>query len=353
MKIYTGESLAKQLNYWGVGCEFIRHIMTPQTIVYKFNLTNPLDIKKARKLRETLELLTNNAIKMAENDGESHFNLIFTRSEREFINIGKFAKTMTTAKPFSVALGVDQNGEHITKTLDELTHILVAGTTGSGKSISINTAIMSLCCYNQPSELGLILIDPKRVEFAKFQNLPHLIVPVIQEMQQAYNILTQLVDEMDSRYYTLEKLGKVQNKGEFKKIVLVIDELTDLVMTNKEIKNLLVRILQKGRACGIHCIIGTQSPRAKILDGVTLANLPSRLALTCASVRESCLILGHKGAEQLQGKGDAILKTPEDTKETRLQAPYISTSDINKLIKPKETKQTKFKFNKLFKNGSK
>lgn len=349
MKIYTGESLAKQINYWGVGCEFVRHIMTPQTIVYKFNLTNPLDIKNARKLREPLELLTNQNIHMTENDGESHFNLIFNRSERGFVGVGEFSKTLTNCKPFSIALGVGQNGDHITKTLDELTHILVAGTTGSGKSISINTAIMSLCCYNTPDKLGLILIDPKRVEFAKFQNLPHLIVPVIQEMQQAYYILAQLVEEMEYRYYTLEKLGKTQNKGEFKKIVLVIDELTDLVMTNKEIKNQLVRILQKGRACGIHCIIGTQSPRATILDGVTLANLPSRLALTCASVRESCLILGHKGAEQLQGKGDAILKTPESTTETRLQSPYISTSDINKLIKPKQTtKQSKLKFKKLY-----
>ena len=348
MKIYTGESLAKQLTCWGVGCAFIRHIMTPQTIVYKFNLTNPLDIKKARKLKEPLELLTNQPIKMAEYDGESHLQLIFNRSEREFVNIGKFAKTMTKRPPFSVAIGVDQNGNQITKTLDELTHILVAGTTGSGKSISINTAIMSLCCYNTPDKLGLILIDPKRVEFAKFQNLPHLIVPVIEEMENAYNILTQLVEEMEQRYYTLAKYNKTHNNGEFKKIVLVIDELTDLVMTNKEVKNLLVRILQKGRACGIHCIIGTQSPRATILDGVTLANLPSRLALTCASVRESCLILGHKGAEQLTGKGDAILKTPESTTETRLQAPYISDSDITKLIKPKQPKQSKLKFNKLF-----
>ena len=339
MKIYTGESLAKQINYWGVGCEFIRHIMTPQTIVYKFNLKNPLDIKKARKLQEPLELLTNNKIEMQENDSESHLQLIFRRSERGFVGVGEFAKTLANCKPFSIALGVDQNGDHITKTLDELTHLLVAGTTGSGKSIAINTAIMSLCCYNQPSELGLILIDPKRVEFAKFQNLPHLIVPVIQEITDAFEVLTELVQEMEQRYYTLSQLNRTRNNGEFKKIVLVIDELTDLVMTNKEIKSQLVRILQKGRACGIHCIIGTQSPRATILDGVTLANLPSRLVLTCASVRESCLILGHKGAEQLQGKGDAILKTPESTNETRLQSPYISTSDINKLIKHKNKRK--------------
>ena len=172
-------------------------------------------------------------------------------------------------------------------------------------------------------------------------------------MTQAFEVLAELVEEMEQRYYTLSKLNRTKNNGEFKKIVLVIDELTDLVMTNKEVKSLLIRILQKGRACGIHCIIGTQSPRATILDGVTLANLPSRLALTCASVRESCLILGHKGAEQLTGKGDAILKTPESTTETRLQAPYISDSDITKLIKPKQTKQSKLKFNRLFKNGSK
>ena len=353
MKIYTGESLAKQLTYWGVGCEFVRHIMTPQTIVYKFNLKNPLDIKKAKKLLEPLELLTNQNIQMAENDGESHFQLIFNRSEREFVNIGKFAKTMATTKPYSMALGVSQNGEYITKTLDELTHILIAGTTGSGKSVCINNAIMSLCCYNTPDKLGLILIDPKQVEFAKFQNLPHLITPVIQEMTQAFEVLAELVQEMDARYYTLSQLNRTKNNGEFKKIVLVIDELTDLVMTNKEVKSLLVRILQKGRACGIHCIIGTQSPRATILDGVTLANLPSRLALTCASVRESCLILGHKGAEQLTGKGDAILKTPESTTEIRLQAPYISDNDILKLIKPKQTNHSKLKLNRLFKNGSK
>lgn len=137
---------------------------------------------------------------------------------------------------------------------------------------------------------------------------------------------------MGDRYFTLNKHGREKNNGEFKKIIVIIDELADLVLQNKQIKELLIKLLQKSRAAGIHFIVATQSPRASVLTGLVLANLPSRLALTCASARESALILGHKGAEKLTGNGDGIFKTPQSTKEKRIQAPYITKKQIKKLL---------------------
>ncbi len=331
MKIYTGESLAEQLTIWGLACDFVTLNITPHSVIYHFNLKNILQVDKIKKTNNILSTFINQKTKIEASE-QAHFKIIFDRKEKQTINITRAVGVLTNAPPFSLLLGVDENNKAITKTLDELTHILVAGTTGSGKSVLLNILINSLICYNNPEKLAVILIDLKQVEFLKYQNIPHLATNIITTHEQAEAVLSELVEVMEQRYLILSKLGRAKNCGEFKKIVVVIDELSDLILQNNNIKNLLVRLLQKSRAAGIHFILATQSPRAKILDGVLLANLPTKIALTCASVRESVLILGHKGAETLTGCGDMLLKIPTSTKEQRLQSFYISDKQIKKLL---------------------
>lgn len=329
MQIITGECIAKQLNECGIDCIFNNFQISPQIISYYFKLKDPQKITKALKLGEVLTNWSGQKMECANKDG---FFIVTTPTpERQTINITKF-KHLKKAEHYSIILGVDETGTPQARTIDELTHLLIAGTTGSGKSVCLNSIIIGLCCYNKPQDLGVILIDPKQVEFNIYNKLPHLITPVITETEQASNILEQLHEEMERRYFILNSLGKEKNGGEFKKIIVVIDELADLILSNKNIKDLLIKLLQKARAAGIHFIVATQSPRATILNGLLLANLPSRLALTCASTRESLLILGHKGAEKLTGKGDAILKTPQSIEEIRLQIPLITKQQIKKLI---------------------
>ena len=331
MKIYTGESIAEQITAFGIPCNFIEYTTAPQIITYYFNLKNILHLQKIKKITDNLTALTGLKVDYKPTN-KAHFSLEIQRETRQNLNITAYAETMKKANPYSIIIGTDTEGKNNTATLDDLTHLLIAGTTGSGKSVCLNNIIISLLCYNKPQNLGLILIDIKQVEFNTYKNAPHLISPICTDTATAKAVLLALVDEMEKRYTILKELGKEKNNGEFKKIAVIIDELSDLILTDETLKTPIIRLLQKARACGIHLIIATQSPRAKILDGVMLANLPTRIALTCANVRESMLILGHKGAEQLTGKGDALYKTQSTTNEKRVQIPYISKEQIKKLL---------------------
>lgn len=328
MKIIEGNSINEALNEWGIDSKYIKFTLAPQIVKYYFKLNDPQQITKALKLNKILSVWSGQKMECSQ-DGE-FFCIITPTIDRPAISITNFKDI--TPNNNQIILGIDENGQPQTKNMEELTHLLVAGTTGSGKSVCLNSIIMGLACYNKPEDLGIILIDPKKVEFSIFEKLPHLIAPIITEQADTEQVLNELIDKMENRYHTLEKHGRRKNDGEFKKIIVVIDELSDLIIDNKNIKDALIRLLQKARASGIHFIIATQSPRASILSGLLLANIPSRIALTCASTRESMLILGHKGAEQLTGKGDAIVKTPQSTKEVRIQIPLITENQIKKLI---------------------
>ena len=331
MQIITGGSIAEQLTAWGVSCNFVSYTLAPQIVNYKFILHDATKISKAKRLAEPLTLWADAKATM---HTKGKFLIIeLERNQRQFISLNEWTDTLQNAKPYSIALGTDTDGEQITATLDELTHLLIAGTTGGGKSVVLNNIIISLCAYNTRKNLALFLIDAKRVEFNKFKRLPHLASDVINEPLEAFKTLNFLVEVMEQRYKILEEKGLDNAGGHFKKIVIIVDELTDLIQQAPQIKPLLTKLLQKARASGIHLILATQSPRASILDGVTLANLPSRLALKCASARESVLILGHKGAEALTGKGDAIYKAQNTTEEKRVQAPYLTENEIQNILK--------------------
>ena len=330
MQIITGESMAEQLNAWNIPCAFSCLTIAPQLIKYNFILKDFTKLQKAKRLAENLTAWSGQAATI--NTTAGGFAVELARTKRQFISLNEYADTLEKAEPFSLALGTNTNGEHITATLEDLTHLLIAGTTGGGKSVILNNIIISLTAYNTPDRLALFLIDAKKVEFKKFEKLPHLRGGIISEPEQAKQIFLNLIDIMQTRYKKLEQIKREKAGALFKKIVVIVDELTDLIQQDASIKPLLARLLQKSRAAGIHFILATQSPRANILDGVTLANLPSRLALKCASVRESVLILGHGGAEKLNGKGDAIFKPQNTTNETRIQAPHITAEQIKNII---------------------
>ena len=327
MKYYTGEGIAETMGQLGTPVEFLKLDFAPQLLTYHFNLLNFNCLSRLDKDLKKLEMIIHTPITRTTST-TGHFAIILPREEREIVR----SLTLTDT-PQAINFGKDTTNNIITAKLQDLPHLLVAGTTGSGKSIALNSYIMDLCWLNAPSNLGLILIDLKQCEFNIFNDLPHLMCDIVNDSDTAENTLLWLVDEMERRYKVMASNHTDTNNGLFKPIVLVVDELADLILQNENCRTLLIKLLQKARACDIHVIVATQSPRAKYLDGLMLANLPSRVCLTCSNVRESMLILGHKGGEQLTGKGDCIIKLNGSTTEYRVQTPFISKQEIEKLLK--------------------
>ncbi len=242
-----------------------------------------------------------------------------------------------------LVLGMDLTGNRIVTDLTKAPHLLIAGATGSGKSVCISNIIMSLLFHFKPNEMELLLIDPKRVEFTLYSKIPHLIHPVVTEPKKVVQVLKWIVKEMDNRYRMLSE-KKVRNifsynekaeKENFKKlpfIVIIIDELADLMMTSKgDVESSLVRLAQLSRAAGIHTIIATQRPSVNVVTGVIKANFPTRIAFKVSSQIDSRTILDQKGAESLMGQGDMLFNPPGIGRLLRLQGPWVSDEEINRI----------------------
>lgn len=234
---------------------------------------------------------------------------------------------------YPAVLGVDNTGYPLIADLVDAPHMLVAGTTGSGKSVLLNTIICGLLVRRTPARLRLVMIDPKRVELSQYKGIPHMERPPIKTAEEAVEVLEKLVAVMEKRYTQMERRGLKNVKGlelEFPRVVVVVDEFADLMLTaKKKIETPIVRLAQLGRAAGIHLIIATQSPRKDVLTGLIKANVPTRIALTTADQRESLVILDHGGAEKLQGRGQGILKMPARRGETGMWAAWLPDEDIN------------------------
>jgi S-DNA-T family DNA segregation ATPase FtsK/SpoIIIE len=238
-------------------------------------------------------------------------------------------------------LGVSTLGRTICTDLTEMPHLLVAGSTGSGKSIALNSMLVSLLFHCSPEKLRLVLIDPKMVEFSHFRGLPHLHGDVITESSDAIDALNGLTDIMDHRYRLLNESGfrnlaeynEAENNGEdMPHIVVVIDELADLLMVEGKIaEEPIVRLAQKARAAGIHLIMATQRPTADVITGLIKTNVPARLAFRVSSNVDSRVILNQKGAESLQGKGDALFLNPAGKGLIRLQSPMVGLEEIERV----------------------
>ena len=250
--------------------------------------------------------------------------------------------------PLTFAVGKDISGRAVVANLAKMPHLLIAGTTGSGKSVMTNTLITSLLYRNAPSDMKLIIVDPKQVEMAQYQDIPHLLTPIITQTEKALSAMKWGVGEMERRYSLMAeekvkniadynaKIAKADNpekEGKMPYIVIVIDEMADLMMmAGKDLEMLIVRIAQKGRAAGIHLVLATQRPEVKVITGLIKANIPGRIAFAVGSQMDSRIMLDQGGAEKLLGKGDMLLLTTEMMgKPRRIQGAWASDEDINKV----------------------
>lgn len=254
---------------------------------------------------------------------------------REILESEEFKKSKSN---LSISLGRDVAGNPTIIDLKKMPHLLIAGSTGSGKSICINGIIISLLYQNSPDDLKMILIDPKRVEFTPYNNLPHLLTPVIVEPDKTVNALKWAVAEMERRYKILSESGKrdiisynqnPNENGKMAYIVIVIDELADLMMKSaKEVEAAIVRIAQMARAVGIHLVIATQRPSVNVITGLIKANIASRISFAVASQVDSRTILDQSGAEKLLGRGDMLYISPEFGKPKRIQGVMLTEKEI-------------------------
>lgn len=242
--------------------------------------------------------------------------------------------------PLGFAIGRDIAGKPVVADLDRMPHLLVAGQTGSGKSVMINTILTSLLYRNSPSDLKLILVDPKQVELKPYDDIPHLLTPVITEPEKCISALKWAVAEMERRYKALAEVGK-RNIAEYNSvkreegmpyIVIVIDELADLMMmAARDVEALIVRIAQKARAVGIHLVLATQRPSVDVITGLIKANVPARIAFTTASQVDSRTIIDQIGAEKLLGQGDMLFLTADMPKPKRVQGAFIGDAETGKV----------------------
>lgn len=265
----------------------------------------------------------------------------------------------TTHEPLPFAIGKDISGDAVVGELNKMPHLLIAGQTGSGKSVMINTLLTSLLYRNSPSEMKLILVDPKQVEMAPYEDIPHLLTPIITDPEKTVSALKWAVNEMERRYKLLaeEKIRDIKtynqriksgNKkisiedadgnaqqvddGSMPYIVVVIDELADLMMIAKrDVEALIVRLAQKARAVGIHLVLATQRPSVDVITGLIKANVPARIAFTVASQVDSQTILDQAGAEKLLGQGDMLMSTPSMSKPKRIQGAWVMDEEVLKI----------------------
>lgn len=264
----------------------------------------------------------------------------------DVINTSEFSEGMKKNLT-NLSLGKGIDGSIQIRPLEKMPHLLVAGATGSGKSVGINDFIVSLMFQNTPAELKFLMVDPKQVELEMYSGLPYLLAPIVYDSGKAIKLLQRTVEEMEKRYTTLkdqrvrnldEYNEKMQKEGQEKmyRIVFIIDEMADMMLSSsanrKEVENCINRLAAKARAVGIHLILATQRPSVNVITGLIKANIPTRIAFGVVSEVDSRTILGRKGAEDLVGKGDMLYMDPSTKFPIRIQAPFIATEEIEKVV---------------------
>ncbi len=262
----------------------------------------------------------------------------------EFVTLKQMLQSdnMRTSKSkLSVALGLDVSGNPVVANIAKMPHILIAGTTGSGKSVLVNAIICSLLFRATPDEVKVILVDPKRVELVGYNGIPHLLTPVIVDTDKILSALKWAMQEMDRRYKQFAEVG-VRNIDSFNElsgfqalpyIVIIIDELADLMAyAPVEVEDAICRLAQMARATGIHLVIATQRPSVDVITGLIKANIPSRIAFNVSSMIDSRVILDTPGAEKLLGRGDMLYIPPDQAKPARIQGTFVSEAEVQKLV---------------------
>lgn len=341
------ENLRTCFSSFDVGINILSRKLGPMVVTYFFDAEAGIKISKIKSVLPDVAVkmgFAEDALRLntSGSASEGGLGIELPRESRVQLTLGGMMPQVAThAKNMSlpICIGVSSLGETVVKDLASFPHLMVAGSTGSGKSVALNNLIVSILGLRSPAEAQLVLIDPKAVEFSIYSGLPNLLTEVISDTSIAASCLSSLCDLMDSRYKILKE-NNVRNIQEYQSlsqrgklkmpfIVVVIDELGDLIMEGgKEIENSVGRLAQKARAAGIHLILATQRPTADIIKGLIKTNVPGRLAFRVSSRVDSEVILGERGAESLLGKGDCLLSEVESTELVRLQAPFISMNEI-------------------------
>ena len=314
----------------------------PVVSLHEFEPAPGVKVSKIINLSEDIARNTSSeSARIATIPGKNTIGIELPKSSRENVYLSEIiSETNFKNKDIKlpIALGKDISGLPITGDLSSMPHLLIAGTTGSGKSICINTIILSLLYKHTPEKCKFILIDPKMLELSTYEGIPHLLCPVITEAKKAASVLGWVVKEMESRYRLMTKEGVRNIDGYNNKhklpmpyIVVIVDEMSDLMLVaGKEIENYIQKLSQMARAAGIHIIMATQRPSVDVITGTIKANFPTRISFQVTSKIDSRTILGEQGAEQLLGKGDMLYMSSAN-KIVRIHAPYVSENEIEKV----------------------
>ena len=351
------------LEDFGVMASVVGWVEGPTVTLFKVDLPSGVRVSKVTNLTDDIALaLAAPGVRIfAPIPGTNYVGIEVPNRKRQMVYLPDVLEAAGPG-PLQVAIGEDVEGHAIVHDLAKMPHVLIAGTTGSGKSVEVNSMIMSVLMRATPAEVRFIMIDPKRVEFAPYDGIPHLYVPVVTECREASSALSWAVAEMERRLKMFSKCGvrnivsfnekaraaqatdeAVEKRGEeppenpygepIPYIVIVIDELADLMMNvGKEVEFSISRIAQLARAAGIHLIIATQRPSTNVVTGLIKANITCRIGLTVASGIDSRVILDSTGAENLIGQGDLLLAKPEYPKPIRIQGPWIPPEEIDAVV---------------------
>ncbi|MBE7075678.1 MAG: DUF87 domain-containing protein [Clostridiales bacterium] len=345
--------LENTLETFGVPAKVQGVVVGPAVTRYELEMPQGISVSKIKNRADdiALSLAAEGSIRIeAPVPGKSVVGIevpnstIATISLKDVIASREFNQS---SSPLTFALGKDITGNTICCNMQKLTHLLVAGSTGSGKSVCLNSIILSIIYKASPEDVKIILIDPKRVEFSNYEALPHLVIPkIVCDTQKAINTLAWAVSEMERRFEILG-FARVKNIDEYNQtpdvvsgkvekmplIVIIVDELADLMMTGKkEVEEKVCRLAQKSRAAGIHLILATQRPSVDVITGLIKSNFPSRIAFAVTSAVDSMTILDRVGAEKLLGKGDMLYYPVGAQEPKRVQGCFVTTSEINKIV---------------------
>jgi S-DNA-T family DNA segregation ATPase FtsK/SpoIIIE len=339
-------NLVEALGHFGVQAKVIGTVAGPHITRYELRLAPGTKVAKVAQLKDDLAyaLAATDIRILAPIPGKQAVGVEVPNVHRKMVRLGDvFQAPPKDWSPLTVWLGKDVAGKAIGADLAKMPHILVAGTTGAGKSGAINAMLSSVLLRATPHEVRLVLVDPKQVELNHYESIPHLLTPVITSPRMAANALQNLVKEMEQRYgimslartRSLVELNKARAKrGEapLPYILCVIDELADLMMVAPaDVEDSIIRLAQKARAVGIHLVLATQSPRVDVITGMIKANVPSRIAFAVSSQTDSRVILDQNGAESLLGQGDMLFSPVGSSRLQRIQGAYIDEAQIAKL----------------------